>query len=599
MFPSRSHPFNRLALVLRAFPNNDIAAVPPPFLATTALRQKNVSSATDKPRLQTRLLARACRASTARSSVRFYRGSNYLTNIWTSTGMGRNRPWPLLGTHPSIHLKNTNPVSYHCATSSVGECGAASECRGWGKREISEKTMDQRHSPARFPRAKIWKRPQIFTEEVSIDQTVTKRRIRHEMLPGVSAGEPINDSTNNHFTVVVRQYKQPFHRTEQRQNARAEEADDTREYPPTNGILRHDSHMRRSGVTQPGIEPRSPWWEASWLTAQQPGRGGVVVRRLGSHRGELGSIPGGSALGFSRVVIVPDDAASRRAFSGISPSPSAALKTSMLRAAQISPPQAESICSNGAVGRALINRDVIAGVCAKRRPTGLRFREPERESERTKWSLGKGLSWRGWFFGIYTGVSGWFGEIIAGKSGSSTWVCRSSMAGAGPGDEIIIKYGELLHEVVQYSEREDRLHNLASVPIPPPPPRAVFDFVELSAGLEHLGLSPPMATQGNSSYPCYSTSKLSSATPSPYESQSPPGWQGVSGMMAWANSLHLGPTTWRGVGPLATQAIMKSIFHVRARAAFQSDCIAGEMAWTDASRWPTKAGVRATGLKWV
>ncbi|KAJ8892036.1 hypothetical protein PR048_004602 [Dryococelus australis] len=40
--------------------------------------------------------------------------------------------------------------------------------------------------------------------------------------------------------------------------------------PPTNGIVRHDSHMRKSGMTQPGIEPGSPWWEASRLTAQSP-----------------------------------------------------------------------------------------------------------------------------------------------------------------------------------------------------------------------------------------------------------------------------------------------------------------------------------------
>ncbi|KAJ8875863.1 hypothetical protein PR048_023766 [Dryococelus australis] len=38
--------------------------------------------------------------------------------------------------------------------------------------------------------------------------------------------------------------------------------------PPPNGIVRHDSHMRESGVIRPGTEPGSPWWEASRLTAQ-------------------------------------------------------------------------------------------------------------------------------------------------------------------------------------------------------------------------------------------------------------------------------------------------------------------------------------------
>ncbi|KAJ8891902.1 hypothetical protein PR048_004458 [Dryococelus australis] len=43
-----------------------------------------------------------------------------------------------------------------------------------------------------------------------------------------------------------------------------------RENPPTNGIVRHDSHVQKSEVTWPGIEPASPWWEASRLTAQPP-----------------------------------------------------------------------------------------------------------------------------------------------------------------------------------------------------------------------------------------------------------------------------------------------------------------------------------------
>ncbi|KAJ8895272.1 hypothetical protein PR048_000597 [Dryococelus australis] len=34
---------------------------------------------------------------------------------------------------------------------------------------------------------------------------------------------------------------------------------DPRENPPTNGIVWHEPHMRKSGVTRPGIEPGSPW----------------------------------------------------------------------------------------------------------------------------------------------------------------------------------------------------------------------------------------------------------------------------------------------------------------------------------------------------
>ncbi|KAJ8895297.1 hypothetical protein PR048_000622 [Dryococelus australis] len=57
---------------------------------------------------------------------------------------------------------------------------------------------------------------------------------------------------------------------EQHQNEMVGETGDPRENAPSNGIVRHDSHMRNSGVTRPGIEPGSPWWEASRLTAHPP-----------------------------------------------------------------------------------------------------------------------------------------------------------------------------------------------------------------------------------------------------------------------------------------------------------------------------------------
>ncbi|KAJ8897541.1 hypothetical protein PR048_002889 [Dryococelus australis] len=48
------------------------------------------------------------------------------------------------------------------------------------------------------------------------------------------------------------------------------ETGDPRENPPTSSIVRHHSHLRESGVTRQGIEPGSPWREASSLTAQTP-----------------------------------------------------------------------------------------------------------------------------------------------------------------------------------------------------------------------------------------------------------------------------------------------------------------------------------------
>ncbi|KAJ8880901.1 hypothetical protein PR048_017374 [Dryococelus australis] len=56
-----------------------------------------------------------------------------------------------------------------------------------------------------------------------------------------------------------------------------------REDLPTSGIVRHDSRTcENTGVTRPGIEPGSLWWEASRLTAQPPRRcEWSGVKRLG------------------------------------------------------------------------------------------------------------------------------------------------------------------------------------------------------------------------------------------------------------------------------------------------------------------------------
>ncbi|KAJ8898110.1 hypothetical protein PR048_003470 [Dryococelus australis] len=92
-------------------------------------------------------------------------------------------------------------------------------------------------------------------------------------------------------------------------------------------------------------------WEV-FQSRQRRGCGGVVVTLLASHTAKLGSLPRRVAPGFSQVRIMPDDAASRRGFSGISRlphpcilvllhthlvSPSSALRTSMLRAVKIFP----------------------------------------------------------------------------------------------------------------------------------------------------------------------------------------------------------------------------------------------------------------------
>ncbi|KAJ8869151.1 hypothetical protein PR048_030719 [Dryococelus australis] len=67
---------------------------------------------------------------------------------------------------------------------------------------------------------------------------------------------------------------------EQRREEELGETVDPRENPSTNGIARHDAHMRESGVTRPGIQHGSPWWEASRLNAQPPWRHDVLGRRV-------------------------------------------------------------------------------------------------------------------------------------------------------------------------------------------------------------------------------------------------------------------------------------------------------------------------------
>ncbi|KAJ8895599.1 hypothetical protein PR048_000935 [Dryococelus australis] len=44
----------------------------------------------------------------------------------------------------------------------------------------------------------------------------------------------------------------------------------SREHLPTSAIVRHDSHLRKSGSAPRGLKPGSPWWETSSLTAQPP-----------------------------------------------------------------------------------------------------------------------------------------------------------------------------------------------------------------------------------------------------------------------------------------------------------------------------------------
>ncbi|KAJ8882496.1 hypothetical protein PR048_014307 [Dryococelus australis] len=80
-------------------------------------------------------------------------------------------------------------------------------------------------------------------------------------------------------------------------------------------------------LTRPGIEPGSPWWEASVLIVQPPCPHEKYLnfhfpkcwgRLLAPHIGEPNSISGGVSPEISHAGIVPDDVAGRRVFSWIS-----------------------------------------------------------------------------------------------------------------------------------------------------------------------------------------------------------------------------------------------------------------------------------------
>ncbi|KAJ8878676.1 hypothetical protein PR048_019261 [Dryococelus australis] len=69
---------------------------------------------------------------------------------------------------------------------------------------------------------------------------------------------------------------------------------DPRENPQTNGIVRHDSHMRKSRVTRPGIEPGGAGMKGRGETGDlrdNPPTNGIV--RHDSHLGNPGDPAGG------------------------------------------------------------------------------------------------------------------------------------------------------------------------------------------------------------------------------------------------------------------------------------------------------------------
>ncbi|KAJ8884412.1 hypothetical protein PR048_016269 [Dryococelus australis] len=111
---------------------------------------------------------------------------------------------------------------------------------------------------------------------------------------------------------------------------------------------------------------RSPIRASLHVQAVHGARGGVVVRLLASHLGEPGPIPGGVAPGFSRVGIVPNDAAGRRVFLGISRFPVPSFRRcsilSYLHARRLSRPRsAEGKCATSYAIMTCIDHELVQG----------------------------------------------------------------------------------------------------------------------------------------------------------------------------------------------------------------------------------------------
>ncbi|KAJ8869606.1 hypothetical protein PR048_028598 [Dryococelus australis] len=138
--------------------------------------------------------------------------------------------------------------------------------QGRGKREIPEKARTgQRQRPPLLPQARHDGNIEFLAcrGDESLGERGTVARIAPLLLDLERAQRYWGFSLHE----VLRADEGEV-RMEQYRNSRTGETGDAREISPTRGIVRHDFHLRTSGVTWPGNKPGSSWWEASSLTAQ-------------------------------------------------------------------------------------------------------------------------------------------------------------------------------------------------------------------------------------------------------------------------------------------------------------------------------------------
>ncbi|KAJ8895716.1 hypothetical protein PR048_001053 [Dryococelus australis] len=152
-------------------------------------------------------------------------------------------------THTHTHARSR--TAHIAGQLSATNYGVAPECKGGGNGRSPRKPADQRHRPARFPRAKFRSDPPGDRTRFTV--MGGKQSARSALLRDISSGILAHEAC-----------------MEQRRNEKDGGNGRSQENPLTGGIVLHDPHLRESGVNRPGIEPGSPSWEVSSLTAQSP-----------------------------------------------------------------------------------------------------------------------------------------------------------------------------------------------------------------------------------------------------------------------------------------------------------------------------------------
>ncbi|KAJ8883545.1 hypothetical protein PR048_015389 [Dryococelus australis] len=282
--------------------------------------------------------------------------------------------------------------------------------KGWENGRSPRKSADQRHRPARFPLAKTrW--PGMVLNPVRLGGRRTASEKLEEIANGLYHGEPAaaTERVRAAVTFILRRH-------EARPSVLEKCGDEVDHHIPIKcplALMQPGGERRREG---PHGTPTPSHATNRKCLDEHNGKMIPSQAEIVSHQDAPGSIPGEVSSRIFACGVVPDDAAGRRVFSGIYrfplpripaligthlASPFSALKTSILRAAQISSlthPSRKPI--SAPVGTILVvTSDVVAvplhgydnlGAprCCSRRASISRRREQGTSSGRTRGQAG-------------------------------------------------------------------------------------------------------------------------------------------------------------------------------------------------------------------